>query len=56
VEGARHVLLRQGRAKFGEPDAATLAAIESLTDLGRIEQLGERLLQVNSWQELLSSK
>jgi hypothetical protein len=54
VEEARKFLLRLGRRKLGEPDAATLLAVEGLTDLERLEALGERLLIVSSWQELLA--
>ena len=48
------MLLRQGRKKFGEPDATTLAAVERLTDVDRLESLTDRILDVATWQELLS--
>lgn len=54
AEEARRMLLRLGRAKLGPADAATVAALEALTDLDRLEALGERLLKVASWQELLA--
>jgi hypothetical protein len=54
VEEARELVLRLGRLKFGEPDAASLLAVEGITDLKRLEALGERLLVVSSWQELLA--
>ncbi len=54
VKGRRATLLRQGRKKFGPPDAATLAVLETIGDIARLEQLSERLLEVNSWQELLA--
>ena len=47
-------LLRLGRKKFGEPDSATLSLIESLTDVDRLQALTDRILDVTSWQELLS--
>lgn len=50
----RKVLLRQGRLKFGPPDAAAIAAIEGISDLDRLDSLSERLLTVNSWDELLA--
>jgi predicted transposase YdaD len=53
LEGAREVVLRLGRRRFGEPDAATQTALASLHDIERLEQLAERLLEVESWQELL---
>jgi predicted transposase YdaD len=47
-------LLRQGRKKFGEPDATTLAAVERLTDVDRLQNLTDRILEAATWQELLS--
>ena len=54
VKGERNLLLRLGRKRFGEPDAATLAILEAITSLERLEQLAERLLEVESWAELLA--
>ncbi len=54
VQGARDIVLRQGRRKFGEPDAASLLALESTTDLEQLERLADRLLAVSSWEELLA--
>jgi len=56
IEGERRVLLRQGRARFGPPDAATSAAIEALDDPDRLEALADRLLDasVTDWTELLA--
>lgn len=52
---ARQTLLRQGRKKFGEPPADATAAIEGITALPRLEELSDRLLDVNSWDELLAT-
>jgi predicted transposase YdaD len=54
VEGERIVLLRLGAKRFGEPDAVTLACILAITSFGRLEQLTDRLLEVESWSELLA--
>lgn len=55
IQEARAFLLRQGRSKFGVPaDAAVTAALERITDLEHLETLGERLLHVSNWQELLA--
>jgi hypothetical protein len=55
IQEARAFLLRMGRSKFGGPaDAVTTAALEQITDLERLETLGERLLHVSNWQELLA--
>jgi hypothetical protein len=49
---ARKMLLLQGRSRFGEPSPEAVAALDALTDVSRLEELGIRLLQVSSWQEL----
>ena len=50
---ARKLVLRLGAKRFGAPDESTRAAIEAISSLERLEQLAERLLEVESWQELL---
>jgi hypothetical protein len=54
AEEARHLLLLQGEAKFGPPPAAPRAALEGLTDLARLEELGVRILSAGSWEELFA--
>jgi predicted transposase YdaD len=53
AEEARRMLLLQGEARFGSPDSAARAAIESMADLAELEELGLRLMNAGSWQELL---
>ncbi len=55
LTGERQLLIRLGTKRFGPPDAATLAAIEAIQDLDRLESLGERILEpeVQNWDELL---
>jgi predicted transposase YdaD len=53
LAGAKKVLRVMGEDRFGPPDAATAAALEAITDLAQLEELGVRLLRVASWQELL---
>jgi hypothetical protein len=55
LKEAKKLLIRQGRKRFGSPDPHTTAAIEAITDLEQLEQLGERLLDVSSWEELLAT-
>ncbi|MGH7226091.1 MAG: DUF4351 domain-containing protein [Gemmataceae bacterium] len=50
---ARRMLLLQGRSRFGEPTPEVVAAVDALADVEKLEQLGVKLLQVSSWQELL---
>jgi predicted transposase YdaD len=56
IAGEQRVLIRQGTKKFGTPDAATLAAIEAIRDVERLEALCERMLDsdVRDWNSLLS--
>src|SRR5262249_12813649 len=56
LKASRKILLLQGRKRFGEPDAQTIAAIEAISDPDRLLALGGRLLDVTSWQELLASQ
>ena len=53
-EEARTLLLRLGRKHLGPPSRRISSAIKSMTELQRIEQLTERLLDVKSWDELLN--
>ena len=57
IEGEQKLLLRQGTKRFGEPDAATLAAIEAIQDIDRLEAIGERILDPNiqDWNDLLQT-
>ena len=52
-EEARKMLLLQGRSRFGKPSPQVVAALNALTDVSRLEELGVRLLNVSSWEELL---
>ena len=52
--GERNVILRQGRKRFGEPTPQTLVKLETMTSLEQLEELGLRLLEVESWDELLN--
>lgn len=55
IEEAQTILLRQGRKRFGPPDPRTIATLEAITELGRLERLSERLLEVSNWDELLTT-
>jgi hypothetical protein len=58
VEGrtneARAFLLRQGRKRFGPPRPEHEAALAQESDLARLEALGERLLDVTTWDALFA--
>jgi predicted transposase YdaD len=57
VTGEQQLLIRQGTKKFGQPDAATRAAIEAIRDIERLEALGERIVDpdVCDWNSLLNA-
>jgi predicted transposase YdaD len=53
VAEAKKVLRLQGDGAFGPPDARTVAAIERIDDLARLEEMLKRVRTAGSWQELL---
>jgi hypothetical protein len=55
AEEARYILLRVGRRRFGPPAPQTLAAIEAIAELERLDLLIDRLLDVTGWDELLAT-
>jgi hypothetical protein len=52
---AKKIILRQGRKRFGPPDDATAATLEAIWDVERLERMSERLLDANSWAEVLAT-
>jgi predicted transposase YdaD len=56
LEGERHIVMLLGEAKLGPPDAAARAAIEGVTETAELEELGLRLVNAESWQELLAPR
>ncbi|MGO9597036.1 MAG: Rpn family recombination-promoting nuclease/putative transposase [Isosphaeraceae bacterium] len=55
AEEARRILKRQASRRFGKSSPELDAAIDAITDLERLEQLADRVLDVSSWQELLGA-
>jgi Uma2 family endonuclease len=53
VTEAREAVLRLGRKKLGQPEERIRHEIESVTDLGRLNGLLERILDVSHWDELV---
>jgi hypothetical protein len=53
AKGVLIVLLIVGRKRFGEPELNLLEALESITSVGVLKQMAERLLEVESWEELM---
>jgi len=54
VQGELSLLLRQGNKRFGPPSPVMAAALQAITDTERLERLGELILDVGSWDELLA--
>jgi len=52
---ARKILLLLGRDQFGEPSPDIRAALESLADIGQLEDLTMRVKHTASWQDLLGT-
>ncbi len=57
VTGEQRILVRLGSKRFGKPDPATLAAIEAIRDVERLEAMGERIVDpdIHDWDSLLST-
>ncbi len=50
----RDVISSQGRKRFGEPSAEVQKTLQAMTDAGRLQVLSDRILDVNTWEELLT--
>lgn len=55
IKDRQAVLLQQGRKKFGLPPSSVEGAVRGIVDMDRLVQLTDRVLEVDSWQELLKS-
>jgi predicted transposase YdaD len=57
IAEAQRILLRQGTKRFGEPDATTVATLEAIQDIDRLEALIERTLDfgIRDWDGLLDA-
>jgi hypothetical protein len=53
IDEAKRILLRQGRKRFGRAKVDIKARIEALSDLNRLEQLVDRVLDATSWDDLI---
>jgi hypothetical protein len=57
VTGEQRLLILQGTRRFGKPDTATVAAIEAIRDIEKLDALGVRLVDpdVRDWNSLLGA-
>ncbi len=53
VEGLQKLLLRQGRKRFGAGNESAERSLADIKSIEKLEALGERILYVASWSELL---
>jgi hypothetical protein len=54
VKQTKALILRLAAVRFGPPDDAAKATIESMEELDRLERVFDRILPASSWRELLS--
>jgi predicted transposase YdaD len=53
IEGERAIIVRLGRKLFGEPDAATLAKLDSIQSVDRLDEISDRLFTAANWTEAI---
>jgi len=51
---ARGLLLRLGQKRLGSPTEMVIAEINAIDEAAQLEELCDRMLDVETWQELLS--
>lgn len=51
--GIRNTVVRIRTKRFGAPPPEALAALEAIDSAAALQPLADRLLEVESWQELL---
>jgi hypothetical protein len=51
---AHRILFRLGRKQLGEPDEATIRALEAMNDLDRLERMIDAVAELKSWQDVLA--
>ncbi len=54
IEQTMKIVILLGEVRFGPIDDSTLATIESIDDLERLEGLCEKLLHATSWADLMT--
>jgi predicted transposase YdaD len=55
IDEARQAVLQLGRKKLGQPNEGVRTRIAAIADVDRLNFLLERILEVASWDELLTS-
>lgn len=52
--GVRTTILRQGTKRFGPLPAPLAAVLDNIHSVERLETISDRLLEVESWDELMA--
>jgi hypothetical protein len=55
IQTAHRYLLRQGQKRLGPPEPATVAALNEIQEIDRLDRLADAMLSASSWQELLAT-
>jgi hypothetical protein len=55
ADGIRTTLLQIGSRRLGLPSAAVKESLNAVGDIARLRRMSDRLLDVTTWQELLST-
>jgi hypothetical protein len=55
IRGKQELLLSLGRKLLGQPDPATVVALQAIKDADRLERLALTIVNAISWQELLAT-
>ena len=55
LEQTQHILLTQGRKRFGEAPETTEATLQEITDRDRLGRMVERILDATGWDDLLAT-
>jgi hypothetical protein len=55
IRSIQRLNIKLGRKRFGPIDSSIEAAIRSIADLSRLERMGDAILVVKNWQELLAT-
>lgn len=54
TNGQKTTLLRQGNLKFGKPSSEILERLNRVNSPASLDQLADRILQTNSWEDFLA--
>lgn len=54
LQGERRMLVRLGEKRLGSPSPQVMAALDAIADGSRLEALGARLFEAETWEDLLA--